>query len=569
MTSRVRWLFALSASLVFLCILFPSTNTTAHPAWNPYDGTRFAPILSFGPDVGVEVVADGMTSPLKAIHAPGQPNFLYVVDQPGRIWQVNLGAPLPNKTLFLDVTALIGPLGVCGPNTFDERGLLGLAFHPDFNKPGRPGFGKFYTYTSEQTVGAPTFPTSPTGTFPDHDNVIREWQAPLPVTPAVPGRELMRVTWPQFNHDGGDLAFGPDGNLYISMGDGGAADDADGEPFILAQPRYPQTPNCTLVEPSSGHQVNGNAQKLNTPLGKILRINVNCGPGTGVNCTPGKQYRVPADNPFVGTPGAIPEIYAFGFRNPYRMSFDLKRVGAVKIGERGLPPGDTPRDDLYLGDVGQNDLEEVDIVEKGGNYGWNCKEGTKYFHINGPAPGTAEDEPRPGCEPRDQPIPFRDPIAQFDTHHEGHSVIGGYVYRGHRIPQLFGRYIFAEFSSLFKFPSGPHDYGRLFTIGAGGHGGHLDLGRGDRENDQGRGGGLRRVSELMVLPGSKVWLAVLGIGQDAQGEIYITGNVSGVPFPDLAPQGTGSESPPLPRLEVFNGRVLRLVPPPAPVTDAE
>lgn len=560
MASRVRSLFALSASLLFLCILLTSTWTRAHPPWSPYDETRFAPVRSFGPNIGVEVVADRMTAPLKAVHAPGQPSFLYVPDQPGTLWQVDLANPDPNtnKTSFLDVTALIGPLGVCGPNTFDERGLLGVAFHPNYQTNG-----KFYTYTSEQTPGTPTFPNMPPpGAFPDHDNVVSEWQvAPVPVTPAsrpVSRRELIRVTWPQFNHDGGDLAFGPDGNLYISMGDGGAADDADGEPFILAQPRYPQTPGCTLVVPSTGHQGDGNAQKLNTPLGKILRIGVDA-PFTGT-----KPYRVPADNPFVNTAGALPEIYAFGFRNPYRFSFDLKRPGAITVGQRG----DTRRADLLLGDVGQNDLEEVDVVERGGNYGWNCKEGTKWFHINGPAEGTAEDDPdplRPQCNPRLNR--FRDPIAQFDTHHEGHSVIGGYVYHGDRIPELRGRYVFAEFSLLFKFPRGPHDYGRLFVINAPGHSGHLDLGRGDGNDDRGRDG-LRKISELMVLPGGKVSLANLGIGQDAHGEIYVTGNVSGLPFPDPAPPGTGEEGEPAPP-PIFNGRVLRLVAAPEPVTDDE
>jgi len=223
---------------------------------------------------------------------------------------------------------------------------------------------------------------------------------------------------------------------------------------------------------------------------------------------------------------AIAEIYAFGFRNPYRFSFD--------------------RGDLYVGDVGQNDIEEVDIVAKGGNYGWSCKEGTKWFHSNGPAVGTADDEPRAQCDPRiNRMLRFRDPIAEYDTHHEGHSVVGGYVYRGHRIPQLHGKYVFGEFSLLFKFPTGPHDYGRLFVINAGGNDGRSDSGHDG--GDDGRHG-LRKISELLVLPGSKVSLAVLGMGQDAQGEIYVMGNVSGLPFGD-------------------NGRVLRLTPPPDPVTD--
>jgi glucose/arabinose dehydrogenase len=143
-----------------------------------------------------------------------------------------------------------------------------LAFHPNF-----AANGKFYTYTSEPVNGPPTLPTTqPSGTPPDHQNVVSEWTAADPSNPAagVTGgrRVLMRVDWPQFNHDGGDLAFGPDGQLYIAMGDGGGADDADGQLFIV-----PGT--CGAEAPIVGHQGDGNAQKLNTPLGKILRIDVN------------------------------------------------------------------------------------------------------------------------------------------------------------------------------------------------------------------------------------------------------------------------------------------------------
>ncbi|HXG04496.1 MAG TPA: PQQ-dependent sugar dehydrogenase [Candidatus Binatia bacterium] len=493
-----------------LALGFLSTAALAHPPWNPFDDTRFAPITRFGPAVGVEVVASGLTAPLKAVPAPGLPDWLFVVDQVGKLWAVNLTTGA--KSVFLDVSARLVTLGVCGPNTFDERGLLGVAFHPDFRENGL-----FYTYTSEPTNGPPTIPspTVPTAAA-DHQNVIAEWRAANPANPTagvVPGsrRELMRVDWPQFNHDGGDLGFGPDGKLYISMGDGGGADDADGQPFITAPPRY--TPCGSM--PIFGHQGNGNGQRLNTPLGKILRIDVN------PPFTPGKAYRVPADNPFVATPGAVPEIWAYGFRNPFRFSFDSK------TGE------------LYVGDVGQNDIEEVSIVTRGGNFGWNCKEGTLFFHIAGSVPddGFASQEPDPGrpeCSPRR--TRFIDPVAQYDTHHEGHSVIGGFVYHGRAIPRLRGHYVFADFSLLFKFPRGPHDYGRLLAFHPGG------------------GRGLRKISELLVLPGGAVSLAILGMGIDARSELYVMGNVSGVPFDDPNPNPS---QPPIP-----NGRVLRIVPAP-------
>src|SRR5439155_889954 len=146
---------------------------------------------------------------------------------------------------------------------------------------------------------------------------------------------------------------------------------------------------------------------------------------------------------------------------------------------------------------------------------WNCKEGTLFFYINGSVPDDGFADPSPNRpertgDCRSGPRPFRDPIAQHDTHHEGHSVIGGYVYHGKAVPALRGKYVFADFSLLFKFPRGPHDYGRLLSINAG------------------AGSGLRAISELIVLPGGSVSLAVLGIGQDAHGEIYIGGNVSGL-----------------------------------------
>jgi glucose/arabinose dehydrogenase len=529
MASRLRSLFALSASLAFLCLLVTSSATRAHPPHAPFlnpfgKDTKFAPITRFGPKVSVELVADGMTAPLKGVAAPGLSRWLFVVDQPGIVWAVDLSNPNTetNKTMFLDVRSLIVTLGVCGPSTFDERGLLGIAFHPQFQKNGL-----FYTYTSERRdTGAATIPTPGTTVAnADHHNVVSEWQANDPDHPQAGAkmvrRELMRVNWPQFNHDGGDLAFGPDGKLYISTGDGGGADDADGQPFVTAPPHHPVCGEAPIF----GHQVNGNGQKLNTPLGKILRIDVN------PPFTPGKQYRVPRDNPFVDQAGVVPEIWAYGFRNPYRFSFDRKTG------------------DLYVGDVGQNDIEEVDIVTGGGNFGWNCKEGTAFFYINGSVPddGFADESPNFRHPDTGAPIvrgdctsgrrPLIDPIAQHDTHREGHSVVAGFVYHGHEVQALRGQYVFADFSLLFKFPFGPHDYGRLFIM-----------------NAHGSSHGLRRISELMVVPGGAISLAVLGMGQDANGEIYVSGNISGLPFPDAGPDETLNTPD-----DIFRGRIVRII----------
>jgi len=506
-----RILSIVTASLTLLWTLFPATPVLAHCPGTPgppaYLETFFAPINASGTKITLEQVASGLVAPNKGVVAPGLPNHLFVVDQPGQIWAVNLMTGL--RTLFLDVSSRLVSLGVLGPNTFDERGFLGLAFHPNFQQNGL-----LYTYTSEPTGPPPTFPTTlPAGTAPDHQNVVAEWQA---VNPANPGaganlmsrKELLRVDWPQFNHDGGDLAFGPDGFLYISMGDGGGADDADGQEFVVADGALPA--NTT---PIVGHQGDGNAQKLNTPLGKILRIDVN-----GNNSSNG-QYGIPADNPFIATPGAVDEIFAFGLRNPFRMSFD------------------SATGDLYVGDVGQNDIEEVDLVIKGGNYGWNAKEGTLFFDINGNEEGFA------GTVDNDRTSPdMIDPIAQYDTHGEGHSVIGGFVYHGNRIPQLRDHYVFAEFSRVFNFPSGPHNSGRLFYL-AQKHQKDDKLANIKEFNGFGDA-----IAALGLAQGPQVCggefprtMAVLGIGQDADGEIYVAGNFTGLPF------GTG-------------GVVLRLAP---------
>ncbi len=335
----------------------------ASPAWDPFDDTRFAPIEDMGESIRLETVATGLVAPLKGVAAPGLPDILFVIDQPGKIYAIDLTAERPVNcadgedtgcTLFFDVGSpdglgLLVTLGILGPETFDERGLLGLAFHRNFafNR-------KFYTYTSQPKDGDPTFPTTlPAVRTPDlpinHQNVITEWRA---VSARNPGRgvdetsrrELMRVDWPQFNHNGGDLAIRPsDGTLFISMGDGAGADDRDGQQFVFG--------------PIDGHGPDGNGQKLTNPLGKILRIDVD-----GNNSDNG-QYGIPNDNPFVGEgSGVVEEIFALGFRNPYRMSFDKEDP-----------------EHLYVGNVGQNDLEEIELVRSGANHGWPIKEGTLFF----------------------------------------------------------------------------------------------------------------------------------------------------------------------------------------------
>lgn len=424
------------------------------------------PIEQGGAPIALSPVADGLTAPTWAGSAPGDAERLFVADQDGILWAIDLQTG--TKNVFLDVSDRLVSLGIGGPGTYDERGFLGFAFHPDYTSNGL-----LYTYTSEPVSGPADFSTMPAGETPNHQSVLMEWQVPEPTNPdsvVDPGsaREVLRIDQPQFNHVGATLLFGPDEMLFISLGDGGAADDQ-----------------------GVGHVPGGNGQDPSNILGSILRIDP-----LGSNSTNG-QYGIPSDNPFVEQTGFLDEIYAYGFRNPYRMSFDR---------ETG---------DLYVADVGQNDIEEVDIVRAGGNYGWNLKEGSFCFNPNGADPGFVfEADPCPGAEDRE----LIDPIAEYD-HDEGIAIVGGFVYRGSDIPSLRGRYVFGDF---FHPGSGS---GRLFFL--------------EERNIEERGNSRRRsrvrereIFEFQLASREQLGLSLFGFGQDQNGEVYVLGNETGTPFGD-------------------------------------
>ncbi len=394
----------------------------------PMGGPIPEPIEKGAIKVELELVADGLTSPVHLTHAGDGTNRLFVVDQPGQIRIIEDGVLL--ETPFLDVSDRLVELGFFGTfdeNDFDERGLLGVAFHPDYANPGKPGHGKIYTYTSEPADTDADFTVPlPDGLLFDHQSIITEWtvDADPDIIDISTRREIVRIDQPQFNHDGGMLAFGPDNYLYISLGDGGAANDA-----------------------APGHGDIGNGQNIGNVLGTILRIDPIHPSDTSRprrdKISANRQYRIPAGppgnrNPFVRGRGhrqGVDEIYAFGFRNPWRFSFD------------------TVTGELIVGDVGQNQIEEIDIVTKGGNYGWNLKEGSFKFDPN---TGDVSDDLN------DLPDELIDPVAEYD-HDEGITVIGGYVYRGSAIPELVGRYVFGDFSSGFFVPDGRLLYADLTT----------------------------------------------------------------------------------------------------------
>lgn len=338
-----------------------------------------------------------LTAPVALVNAGDGSNRMFAADQRGRISVIENGQVLATPLLDL------GPKLVPQRPNFDERGLLGLTFHPDFEAVGTQGYGKFYTfYSAPQTGGTPENPIN-------CQNIVSEFTMDPTTNVADLGSERILFSYnkPQFNHNGGQLLFGPDRMLYITTGDGGGADDNDAGHT-----------GGNSTKPMGGL---GNAQDLTKVLGKVLRIDPQGANG------PGGQYGIPADNPFVGNGGGVrEEIYAYGLRNPWSASFDDG-------------PGGTNR--MFLADVGQGLIEEINLIEAGGNYGWRIMEGSLPFDPTvSPSPSA----------------PLIGPISEY-THpgavnglpEIGLAVTGGQVYRGDDFPELQGKYIFGDWSNDF------------------------------------------------------------------------------------------------------------------------
>lgn len=302
------------------------------------------------PAIRLVTAFSGLKAPVGLYPAGDGSGRVFIVEQRGTI-QVRRPGQSGSKT-FLDISDRV---------TFGgELGLLGLAFHPNFAENGR----FFVNYTAR------------TGGLHSAISEFRVNDHPDQADPRIE-RILLTVPQPYSNHNGGDIAFGPDGLLYVALGDGGSFNDP-----------------------------HGNGQNLSSMLGKILRIDVDRSEGK-------KSYGVPPDNPFVTRKNAAPEVWAYGLRNPWRFAFD---------------PG-TGR--LFAGDVGQKAREEIDIITKGRNYGWNVMEGTICT---------------PGVNPTCKTTGFEPPILDYPRS-EGTVVIGGRVYRGHAIPSLCGVYVYGDFGN--------------------------------------------------------------------------------------------------------------------------
>jgi glucose/arabinose dehydrogenase len=302
--------------------------------------------------------------PIALVRRPGDDSRWYVGEKPGRIRWFDNSPDAKASTLALDISP-----HVVNPEPFDERGFLGLAFHPRFAQNGKI----YVNYVTPR---------------PDRSR-ISEFTSPDGGDTFDPGSEriLLEVTQPASNHNGGHLEFGPDGYLYAGFGDGGAAND------------YYE-----------------NGQRMTTVLGKMIRIDTDSRTGKA-------EYGIPADNPFAGNPvcksssrrgSECPEIWTTGMRNPWRYTFDR---------ETG---------DLWVGDVMQDNYEEINLVVKGANYGWPIRQGRHCFPT-----GTS------GCRTEG----LTDPVAELLRDEGGASIIVGYVYRGKRTPQLNGRLIFTDAGS--------------------------------------------------------------------------------------------------------------------------
>jgi glucose/arabinose dehydrogenase len=354
--------------------------------------------------VTLEPVASDLERPVYLTHAGDGSGRLFIVEKDGRIRIWQNGELL--RTPFLDITERVEDGG-------NEQGLLSVAFHPQYETNGR----FFVCYTAEG----------------DDDPVtVAEYTASPPSSNAASTTErpILRIPHPQFsNHNGGQLQFGPDGFLYLGTGDGGGG----GDPFE-------------------------NGQDVDELAAKILRIDVDNG----------NPYSSPGDNPYAGQTRGRDEIYAIGFRNPWRFSFDRE------TGE------------LWVADVGQNQWEEIDIVERGGNYGWDVMEGTHCF------------EPSSGCETSGLDLP----IYEYN-HGEGCSITGGYVYRGTQSPALVGTYIFADYCNSFIW-------------------------------------GLRNGERINLLDRDDLRLGITSFGEDEAGELYVLherGTVQRI----VGPSGGGDE----------------------------
>ncbi len=461
--------------------------------------------------ISLEPLVTGLSSPVDLTSPNDNSGRIFIVDQTGVILIVDSGGnllPVP----FLDVTAKLPVLNAF----FDERGLLGMAFHPDYASNGR-----FFIRYSAPRPGAPGEPCFGTSRG-CHFEVLAEYKVSL-ADPnlADPNSEVILYTAdePQFNHNSGQVAFGPDGYLYFTLGDGGGAHDG-------------------LADVPPSHGPIGNGQDRFAKLGKMHRLDVDSPPQLPL------PYAIPADNPFADGVDGLPEIYAYGLRNPFRFSFD------------DGPGGDGT---LWLPDVGQNLFEEVNIGVIGGNYGWVIREGAHCFNPLAPL------VPPANCATTGAlGEPFIDPVMEYihpvactsdancavfglgcdeakgQCENEGGiSICGGYVYRGSECPSLVGKYVFGDFSSAFGSPGG-----RLYYFDTTGPNAYA------------------RRQFFLAPNNAPLGLFLKSLGEDADGELYVLASTALGPFGTTG--GVYRIAPPIPAAVGESPKYISVVSPPSP-----
>lgn len=402
-----------------------------------------------GSTIGLKLITEGNGAPMAlAAFADGSGRML-LAEQNGVIHLFDRDGKR-GEQFFLDLR----PKMVAINKGMEERGILGLALHPQFRSNR-----KFYVvYSAPKRVSAPE--------KWDHTERLSEFKAGADFASADPASErvILEIDEPDWNHNSGRIAFGPDGFLYMSVGDGGAFNDVGD------------------VARGRGHPPEGFGQRLDTLLGKVLRLDVDRG----------NPYGIPKDNPYADGKKGLPEIFAYGLRNPWGMSFD--RGG---------------KHELILADVGQDRWEEINIIVNGGNYGWRLREGFDGFDPNAPrsAPTNAVSVGADGK-------PFVDPVLTYKTlrgrgtesNSFGVTVTGGYVYRGKAFPALVGKYIFADWSRSMAIPDGTL---LVATIPSG------------------NAAGARWTVEPLAVkdfPGGRIKSFIWALGEDAEGELYVLAN---------------------------------------------
>jgi glucose/arabinose dehydrogenase len=422
----------------------------------------FLPSIPLGPHtIRFEKVADGLNVEVAGVAQLAPTDMVFPNDGSGRMFVTTLGGLIRvgNLSTGMFDTPYLNTVNEDTSILIDGYGMTAMTFHPGFSDPSSVGYKKFYTLETEKRAAAPhDLPLNLT-TRQTHQTVLYEYTANDPSANVFEGtkRQVFRAAVPG-THDINELVFGPDGYLYVASGDG-----------------------CNVGN-STEVVCSDNAQFLGNTFGKILRIDPvdpAVTEGSDNPVSPNGKFRIPADNPFVETPDARPEIYAYGLRNPYRLSFDRET------------------DRLYVGDVGQRNIESVDEIIKGGNYGWNDMEGTFiYTKANQDALVPDQDLNGNGIGDHAEANGYLEPLLQYD-HQDGKSVTGGYVYRGELFPELTGKYLFGDFRGQLN-----NYVGRMF-LG--------DLGAGT-------------IQELNIsLAGLAQPDLIYAFSEDANGELYLLG----------------------------------------------